>query len=52
MNTDGICNRASESVTYWTNKVVMITGASSGIGKGMALEIASRGGESRFAGAP
>jgi short-subunit dehydrogenase len=28
---------------YWTNKVVMITGASSGIGKGLALEIASRG---------
>lgn len=28
---------------YWTNKVVMITGASSGIGKALALEIASRG---------
>lgn len=28
---------------YWSNKVVMITGASSGIGKGVALEIASRG---------
>jgi short-subunit dehydrogenase len=28
---------------YWANKVVVITGASSGIGKGMALEIASRG---------
>lgn len=28
---------------YWTNKVVMITGASSGIGRGLALEIASRG---------
>ena len=28
---------------YWTNKVVMITGASSGIGKGLALEIGSRG---------
>ena len=31
-------------MTYWTNKVVMITGASSGLGRGMALEIASRGG--------
>ena len=30
-------------MSYWANKVVMITGASSGIGKGMALEIASRG---------
>ena len=30
-------------MTYWTNKVVMITGASSGIGRGLAVEIASRG---------
>ena len=30
-------------MSYWTNKVVMITGASSGIGRGVALEIASRG---------
>jgi short-subunit dehydrogenase len=28
---------------YWTNKVVMITGASSGIGKGVALAVAARG---------
>jgi len=32
-------------MTYWTNKVVMITGASSGLGRGMALEIAARGGQ-------
>lgn len=31
-------------MTFWTDKTVMITGASSGIGKGLALEIASRGG--------
>lgn len=30
-------------MSYWTNKVVMITGASSGIGKGVALEAAARG---------
>ena len=30
-------------MAFWTNKVVMITGASSGIGKGLALEVASRG---------
>jgi short-subunit dehydrogenase len=30
-------------VGYWTNKVVMITGASSGIGRGIALEVAARG---------
>jgi short-subunit dehydrogenase len=29
--------------TFWTNKTVMITGASSGIGKGLALEVAARG---------
>ena len=31
-------------MSYWTNKIVMITGASSGLGRGMALEIAARGG--------
>ena len=30
-------------MTYWTNKIVMITGASSGIGRGVALEVAARG---------
>src|SRR5215216_5133922 len=30
-------------MVYWANKVVMITGASSGIGRGLALEIAARG---------
>ena len=30
-------------MSYWTDKVVMITGASSGIGRGIALEVASRG---------
>jgi short-subunit dehydrogenase len=31
-------------MSYWTNKTVMITGASSGLGRGMAQEIAARGG--------
>ncbi len=30
-------------MSYWPNKVVMITGASSGIGRGLAVEIARRG---------
>ena len=33
----------TNSSSFWTNKNVMITGASSGIGKGLALELASRG---------
>jgi short-subunit dehydrogenase len=32
-------------MSYWPNKVVMITGASSGIGRGLAVEIARRGGK-------
>jgi NADP-dependent 3-hydroxy acid dehydrogenase YdfG len=31
-------------MNYWTDKVVMITGASSGIGRGLAVEIGRRGG--------
>ena len=31
-----------ELLNYW-NKVVMITGASSGIGRGLAVELARRG---------
>jgi short-subunit dehydrogenase len=30
-------------MNYWTNKVVMITGASSGIGRGLAVELGGRG---------
>ena len=31
-------------MNYWNNKTFLITGASSGIGKGLALEIGARGG--------
>src|ERR1051325_1240756 len=37
-------NADERGLSYWSNKVVFITGASSGIGKGVALEIATRGG--------
>ncbi|MDQ3472250.1 MAG: SDR family NAD(P)-dependent oxidoreductase, partial [Acidobacteriota bacterium] len=30
-------------VSYWQDKVVMVTGASSGIGRGVAVELARRG---------
>ena len=34
---------ATPKVKYWSNKVVMITGASAGIGRALALEIGARG---------
>ena len=32
-----------ETPSYWSNKVVLVTGASSGIGRGLATELARRG---------
>lgn len=37
------CGKKGLNSKYWNNKTVMITGASSGIGKGLALQIAARG---------
>src|SRR6185436_12465914 len=33
----------SKELSYWNNKVVLITGASSGIGRGLAVQLARRG---------
>lgn len=38
------CGKGSLNSKHWNNRTVMITGASSGIGNGLALEIAARGG--------
>ncbi|HEY6805917.1 MAG TPA: SDR family NAD(P)-dependent oxidoreductase [Pyrinomonadaceae bacterium] len=37
------CNVKRSLLSNWNNKVVMITGASSGIGRGVAVELARRG---------
>src|ERR1700741_2847807 len=34
-----------KTVSYWQDKVVMVTGASSGIGGALAIELAKRGGK-------
>ena len=48
ITTNDVCYKPSDSGTctrlaFWNDKVVLITGASSGIGRGLALELARRG---------
>src|SRR5207302_6108041 len=48
ITSDDVCYKSSVSrsvhaVAFWNDKVVLITGASSGIGRGLALELARRG---------
>jgi NADP-dependent 3-hydroxy acid dehydrogenase YdfG len=39
----GLTRNSRYFMSYWTNKVVMITGASSGIGRGLAIQMGLRG---------